>query len=190
MLTNLSVKKPYTVIVAVVIIMILGAVSFFGIRTDLLPDVDYPYAVVITDYADASPEEVESTVTKPIEKALAGVGKVKSIRSVSTQGRSVVTVEFDSSANMDSVVAEMREVFEPLRSEWGSGVSSPTIRKINPDTMPVIVASVDVEGEEAAGISKFVEEKLMTYFEGIDGVADVTVEGIVSEQVQITIDPS
>ena len=190
MLTNLSVKKPYTVIVAVVIIMILGAVSFFGIRTDLLPDVDYPYAVVITDYVDASPEEVESTVTKPIEKALAGVGKVKSIRSVSTQGRSVVTVEFDSSANMDSVVAEMREVFEPLRSEWGSGVSSPTIRKINPDTMPVIVASVDVEGEEAAGISKFVEEKLMTYFEGIDGVADVTVEGIVSEQVQITIDPS
>ena len=189
MLTKLSVKKPYTVIVAVVIVMILGVVSFFGIRTDLLPDVDYPYAVVITDYADASPEEVESTVTKPIEKALAAVGKVKGIRSVSTQGRSIVTVEFDSSANMDSVVAEMREVFEPLRSEWGSGVSSPAIRKINPDTMPVIVASVDVEGEEAAGISKFTEEKLMTYFEGIDGVADVSVVGIVSEQVQITIDP-
>lgn len=189
MLTKLSVRKPYTVIVAVVIIMILGIAAFFNIRADLLPDVDYPYAVVLTDYEDASPEEVESTVTKPIEKALSSVGKVKGIHSVSTQGRSIVTVEFDSSANMDSVVAEMREVFEPLRTEWSSSVSSPTIRKINPDTMPVVVASVDVEGEDAAGISKFVEETLMTYFDGIDGVADLSVVGLVSEQVQITIDP-
>ena len=185
----MSVKKPYTVIVAVAIIMILGAAALFGIRTDLLPDVDYPYAVVVTDYEDASPEEVESTVTKPIEKALASVGKVEGIHSVSTQGRSIVTVEFDSSANMDSVVAEMREVFEPLRSEWSSSVSSPMIRKINPDSMPVMVASVDVEGEDAAGISKFVEDTLMTYFDGIDGVADLSVVGLVSEQVQITIDP-
>ena len=189
MLTKLSVKKPYTVIVAVVIIAILGIAAFTGIRTDLLPDVDYPYAVILTEYPDASPEEVENTVTKPMEKALVSVGKVKSIDSVSTKGQSMITVEFESSANMDNVVAEIREVLEPLRSEWGSAVASPVIRKINPDTMPVIVASVDVEGQDAFGISTFVNENLMTYFEGIDGVADTTVEGIVKEQVQITIDP-
>lgn len=189
MLTKLSVKKPYTVIVAIMIIVILGIAAFTGIRTDLLPDVDYPYAVIITEYPDASPEEVENTVTKPMEKALVSVGKVKSVDSVSTKGQSVITVEFEPSANMDNVVAEIREVFEPLRSEWGNAVASPVIRKINPDTMPVIVASVDVEGQDAFGASTYLNENLMTYFDGIDGVADTTIEGIVNEQVQITIDP-
>ena len=135
MLTKLSVKKPYSVIVAVVIIVLLGIAAFTGIRTDLLPDVDYPYAVIITEYEDASPEEVENTVTQPIEKALASLGKVISVDSVSTTGCSVVTVEFDPSVNMDNIVAEMREAFEPLGSEWGNAVSSPMIRKINPDSM-------------------------------------------------------
>ncbi|MBR5329654.1 MAG: efflux RND transporter permease subunit [Firmicutes bacterium] len=189
MLTKLSVNKPYTVIVAVVIIALLGIAAFAGIRTDLLPDVDYPYAVVVTDYPDASPEEVENTVTKPMEKALVSLGKVKSVDSVSTKGRSVITVEFESSVNMDNIVAEMREAFEPLRTEWGNAVASPVIRKINPDTMPVIVASVDVEGQDAFAISEFVKENLMTYFDGIDGVADISLEGIVNERVQITIDP-
>ena len=119
MLTKLSVKKPYSVIVAVVIIVLLGIAAFTGIRTDLLPDVDYPYAVIITEYEDASPEEVEKTVTKPVEKSLVTLGKVKSVESVSTEGRSVITVEFEPSTNMDNVVAEMREALEPLQSEWG-----------------------------------------------------------------------
>ena len=189
MLTRLSVKKPYSVVVAVAIIMLLGIAALVGIRTDLLPDVDYPYAVVTTEYTDASPEEVEATVTKPLEKAIASLGKTKEIHSISTSGKSIVTVEFNSSVDMDFIVAEMREAFEPLKSEWGSSISSPVIRKVNPDTMPVIVASVDVEGEDAAGISKFVNDTLMSYFDGIDGVADLSVQGLVSEQVQITIDP-
>ena len=168
MLTKLSVKKPYSVIVAVVIIVLLGIAAFTGIRTDLLPDVDYPYAVIITEYEDASPEEVEKTVTKSVE-------------SVSTEGRSVITVEFEPSTNMDNVVAEMREALEPLQSEWGNNISSPTIRKINPDSMPFIVAAIDVEGKDAYETSVFVEDSLMTYLEGIDGVADLNVEGLVSE---------
>ena len=189
MLTKFSVKKPYTVIVAVAIIMILGVAALMGLRTDLLPDVDYPYAVVITDYADASPEEVESTVTKPLEKALSSLGKTRSVNSVSTAERSIITVEFDESTDMDSIIAEMRESFEPLRAEWGSNVSSPVIHKINPDTMPVIVAAIDVEGAETTEASKFTEETLMGYFDGIDGIAELSTVGLISEQVQITIDP-
>ena len=189
MLTKWSVKKPYSVIVAVAIILVLGVAAFLGIRTDLLPDVDYPYAVVITNYPDASPEEVEEIVTRPIEKALASVGRVTNMNSVSTEGKSIVTVEFSQSTNMDSVVAEMREVFEPLSDDWSRSVSTPSIQKVNPDTMPVIVASVDLEGSDSAEISKFLNETLMTYFDGIEGIADMSVIGLVSEQVQITIDP-
>ena len=106
MLTKWSVKKPYSVIVAVIVIIILGIAAMIGIRTDLLPDIDYPYAVVITNYPDASPEEVEETVTIPIEKALNSVGRVTNVSSISREGRSIVTVGFSQSTNMDSVIAE------------------------------------------------------------------------------------
>ncbi len=188
MLTKWSVKKPYSIIVAVIVIIVLGIAAMIGIRTDLLPDIDYPYAVVITNYPDASPEEVEETVTIPIEKALNSVGRVTNVSSVSREGRSIVTVEFSQSTNMDSVIAEMREVFEPLSDEWNRSVSSPVIQKVNPDSVPVIVASIDIEGSDGAGISKFLNETLMTYFDNIEGVADTSLGGIVSEQVQITID--
>ncbi len=188
MLTKLSVKKPYTVVVAVALIILLGITALIGIKTDLLPDVDYPYVVVITPYEDASPEEVESTVTKQVEEALASVSHIKHISSISTEGKSIVEVEFDQNADMDSVVAEIRECFEPLKDDWGSSVGTPVIKKINPATMPVVVASLDVEGEDAAGISSFINDNLMSYFNGIDGIADVSIIGMVDEQIQITID--
>ncbi len=188
MLTKLSVKKPYTVIVAVALVVILGIMALMGIKTDLLPDVDYPYVVVITPYEDASPEEVESVVTKRVEEALASVNHIKHISSVSTEGKSIVDVEFDQNADMDSVVAEIRECFEPLKDDWGSDVGTPVIKKINPDTMPVVVATLDVAGEDAAGTSSFINDNLMSYFNGIDGIADVSIIGMVNEQIQITID--
>lgn len=188
MLTKLSVKKPYTVIVAVTLILILGVAALIGIKTDLLPDVDYPYVVVVTSYEDASPEEVESVVTKPLEESLASVNHIDQVNSVSTEGKSIIEVEFDQNADMDSVVAEMRECFEPLKDDWSDEVGTPTIKKINPDTMPVIVASIDVEGEDADGISSFINSNLMSYFNGIDGIADVSTVGMVDDQIQITID--
>lgn len=188
MLTKLSVKKPYTVIVAVALILILGVAALIGIKTDLLPDVDYPYVVVVTSYEDASPEEVESVVTKPLEESLASVNHIDQVNSVSTEGKSIIEVEFDQNADMDSVVAEMRECFEPLKDDWSDEVGTPTIKKINPDTMPVIVASIDVEGEDADGISSFINSNLMSYFNGIDGIADVSTVGMVDDQIQITID--
>lgn len=188
MLTKLSVKKPYTVIVAVALIVILGVAALIGIKTDLLPDVDYPYVVVVTPYRDASPEEVESAVTKPLEEALSSVNHIDQVNSVSTEGKSIIEVEFDQNADMDSVIAEMRECFEPLKDDWSDEVGTPTIKKINPDTMPVIVASIDVEGQDADGISSFINSNLMSYFNGIDGIADVSTVGMVNEQIQITID--
>ena len=187
MLTKLSVQKPYTVIVAVALIIVLGVAALIGIKTDLLPDVDYPYAVVVTEYKDAAPSEVEATVTAPIEQALASVDHVKNVSSVSTAGKSIVEVQFDQNADMDSVVAEMREAFEPLGDDWGDNVGTPSIKKVNPDTMPVIVASVAVKDKDAAATSSFINDHLSKYFNGIDGIADVSSEGMVDQQIQITI---
>ena len=108
MLSKFSVKKPYTVVVAVVLVLILGFVSFGNMTADLLPDINFPYAVVMTTYAGASPSEVEEQVSRPVEEAMATVSNIEEIQSVFSENMSMVVLQFGQSANMDSVTLEMR----------------------------------------------------------------------------------
>ena len=99
MLSKYSVKKPFTVFVAVILIIILGTISFMNLKTDLLPSLDLPYVVVMTPYPGASPEEVETVVTKPIEQILATTSNIKNVSSVSNENSSVVILEFNNGFN-------------------------------------------------------------------------------------------
>ena len=90
MISRYSVKRPYTVVVAVVLVIILGVVSFLNMKTDLLPDMTLPYAIVMTTYPGASPEEVESMVTKPVEQAMATISNIENVTSVSSENVSQV----------------------------------------------------------------------------------------------------
>lgn len=103
MISKYSVKRPYTVLVAVVLVIVLGAVSLSKMTTDLLPDMSFQYALVVTTDMGASPEQVESDVTAPIESAMATTSNIKNISSVSYNSYSVVTLEYEQNANMDSV---------------------------------------------------------------------------------------
>ena len=94
MLSRFSVKRPYTVLVGVVLVLILGYVSFTKMTTDLLPSINMPYAIVITTYPGASPEEVEKVVTSPVESSMATTSNIKEIRSVSSENVSVLILEF------------------------------------------------------------------------------------------------
>ena len=134
-MSRYSVKKPYTVIVAVVLVIILGVVSFTNMTTDLLPSMSLPYAVVMTTYAGASPEEVELAVTKPVEQSMATVSNIKNISSVSSENMSLVILEFGTNTNMDSVSIEMRENLDLISGYWPDTVGTPIIMKINPDKM-------------------------------------------------------
>src|SRR5690554_1638566 len=107
MLSKLSVKKPYTVFVAVILILILGAISFINLQTDLLPSLDLPYLMVMTPYPGASPEEVELVVTRPIEQVLATTSNIKNISSISNENSSMVILEFENKVNMDSAIIEV-----------------------------------------------------------------------------------
>ena len=114
MLSKFSVKRPYTVLVGVLLILILGFVSITKMTTDLLPSMNLPYAVVYTTYIGASPEEVETTVTRPVESSMATISNIKNIQSVSSENVSMVILEFEQTANMDSVTIEMRESLDRL----------------------------------------------------------------------------
>ena len=146
MFSKYSVKKPYTVVVGVVLIIILGIVTFTNMTVDLLPNMNLPYAMVMTSYPGASPEEVEMTVTKPIEQVMATVSNIKTIQSSSSENFSTVILEFDQTSNMDSVTIEMRENLDQIKGYWPEGVANPIIMKLNPSMMPVLIAAVSADG--------------------------------------------
>ena len=136
-------KKPYTVLVAVVLVVVLGIVSFTKMTTDLLPSMNLPYAIVMTTYVGASPETVETVVTRPVEQSMATVSNIENVSSVSSENYSLVILEFAQTANMDSVTIEMRENLDQLKAMWDDdSIGSPIIMKLNPDMMPVMVAAV------------------------------------------------
>lgn len=187
MLSKFSVRKPYTVVVGIVLIVILGFVSFQDMTVDLLPSMNLPYALVMTTYPGASPEEVEEIVTKPVEQTMATVSNIKDIQSVSSENASTVILEFEQTANMDSVTIEMRESLDQISGYWPDGIGSPLIMKLNPDMMPVLITAISADGENAAEVSKVIEDEVIPEVESVEGVASVTATGSVTETVEVTL---
>lgn len=187
MIPNFSVKQPYTVIVAVILIAILGIVSLMNMTTDLLPSLNLPYAVVITSYAGASPEEVEAVVTGTIEQSMASLSNIKNITSISQENMSLVILEFTANVNMDTVFIEMRESFDMIMAYMPDEVGSPMMLKLNPDMMPVMVLSVAVEGMELAESSQYISDNVIHEFESVEGIASVSASGLVENSIHVII---
>ena len=187
MISKYSVKRPYTVLVAVVLVIVLGVVSLSKMTTDLLPDMSFQYALVITTDMGASPEQVESDVTAPIESAMATTSNIKNISSISYNSYSIVTLEYEQNANMDSVVIEIQQTLDQISGQWDDSIGTPMIMKVNPDMLPVLAAAVDVDGMDAAKLSEYVENELSPAIESLEGVASVTTTGQLEESVQVTL---
>ncbi|MBU3875124.1 efflux RND transporter permease subunit [Faecalicatena sp. AGMB00832] len=187
MLSKFSVKRPYTVVVAVVLILILGFVSFDKMTVDLLPDMNLPYAVVMTTYPGASPEEVETTVTKPVEQAMSTISNISHVSSSSRENASTVILEFEQTANMDSATIEMRESLDQISGYWPDTVGNPIIMKLNPTMMPVMIPAVSVDGAEPAETTRVIQEEVLPEIESLEGVASVTTFGDIEETIRITV---
>lgn len=186
-ISKFSVKKPYTVLVGIVLVIILGVVSLSKMSTDLLPSMNMPYAIVVTSYAGASPEQVESVVTQPVESAMASTSNIKNISSSSSNNVSMVVLEFEQTANMDSVTVEMRESLDQIKGYWPEEVSNPIIMKINPDMMPIMIAAVGVEGMDTLEVSDYANDELIAEIESVEGVASVSGTGIIKESIQVVL---
>ena len=187
MFSKFSVRKPYTVIVGVILVIILGIVSFSKMTTDLLPSMELPYALVMTTYQGASPEEVETTVTKPVEQAMATISNIKQVASSSSENMSVVYMEFEGDANMDSAALDMREKLDMIKGYWPDKVGNPTIMKLNPDMMPVLVTAIDSDNKDMSEISKLIKDKVSPGVEAVEGVASVGETGMLEENINVII---
>lgn len=187
MLPKLSVKKPMTIFVAVIVVIVLGIVSVFKMTPDLLPNMDFPYAIILTTYPGQTPETVESVVTKPLEQSLSTIDGVKTITSTSSDNYSMLTLEFEDGTNMDTATVDMRGNLDTIKDAWPDGVGSPYLMKINPNMMPVAMVAVDYDGYDTVQISNYVNNELKNQLEEIDGVASVSTKGIVTQKENVII---
>ena len=188
MFGKFSVRKPYTVLVAVVLVIVLGIVSFTKMTSDLLPNISFPYVLVMTTYpGGASPETVEMVVTKPVESSMATVSNIEEISSVSNENYSMVILQFAQSADMNAVSLEIRENLDQIRSYWDDSVGNPIIMKINPDMLPVMIAAVGGKDMSAAEITDLTNDTIVPELESIEGVASVSGMGLLEESVNVII---
>ena len=188
MLSRLSVKRPMTIFICVVLALILGVMSFINMTTDLLPSMDLPYVIAYTTYMGASPEQVEQSVTKALESALATTGGVKNITSVSQENVSIVVLEFEEGTGMDSAMIEMSASLDQIAGSLPEGAGSPVLMKLNPDMLPIMVLAVDSDGMQREALSRFTAETVIPALERVDGVASVTGSGLVESQIRVELD--
>ena len=188
MLAKFSVKKPFTVLVCIIIVIILGVVSFMNMTPDLLPNMEFPYAIIMTAYPGAAPETVENELTRPIEQSMATLDNIKTVSSTSSENYSVVTLEFSEDADMDTVTIDIREKLNLLSEGFNDMVGTPNIIKINPSMLPVAVYAMNMSGMDIKEISEFTADSIENRLDGIEGVAGVTIGGVVTEKIQITLD--
>ena len=187
MLGKFSVKKPYTVLVAVVLVIVLGVVSFTKMTTDLLPNISLPYVIVMTPYPGASPETVEMVVTKPVEASMATVSNIEGISSVSSENYSMVILEFAQSTDMNGVSLEIRENLDQIKSYWDDSVGNPIIMKLNPDMLPVMIAAVGGNDMTSAEVTELTQGTIIPELESIEGVASASATGLLEESIHVII---
>lgn len=187
MISKLSVKRPVTMIMALVAVIMLGAVSLVKMPQALLPDMEYPYALAMVTYGGAGPEEVEQMVTEKMEGSLASVEGVKNIISVSSENVAMVMIEFEMGTDLNYATLDMREKLSMAQMQMPDDASSPTIMKVNMDSMPVMQLFVSSD-MELAELGSFVEDNITSRFERISGVAQVSTMGSTETEIQIKFD--
>ena len=187
MLPKFSVRKPLTVFVAVVLVIVLGIVSYLNMTPSLFPNLEFPYIIIITTYIGASPEEVETTVTRPLEQSMATLDNVEEVSSSSSENYSMVMIEFSDEANMDSVTVDINSKLTQLSGSWGEKVGTPYTMKINPNMLPVAIVAISKENSTIYELSDFTKDTLENKLEGIDGVASISVGGIVEQSLEVVL---
>ncbi len=187
MLSRFSVKRPYVIVVAVIIALILGGVSVSKMKTDLLPEMDMPYLAVITTDPGASAEKVESEVTDVLEDSLSTVSGVSNISSQSSDNVSVIFLEFADGTDMDSALVKVSSAANEVTSRLPETAGAPNFMEISMDMMATLYAAASYDGHDIYQTSEFVEETVVPELERLDGVATVSTTGSAEQSVEVRL---
>ncbi len=188
-LADLSINQPVFITMIVVVILVLGTISFLGMGLDLFPDISMPIVVIQTVYPGASPQEVESLVSKPIEELLSSLSRVQSVRSTSTESLSQVVIEFDMEYSSRSATDDVRERMAVARALLPTDARDPTVVRFDPVALPILTLAIaDPEGMlSPADLRAVGDDVVKPRIERLDGVASVSVAGGLEREVQVDL---
>lgn len=185
-LYSFSVKKPITILMITLVVLIVGIVSLTRIPLDLLPKIEIPIAAIQTSYRGVGPQEIEQLVTKPIERVVATVSNVKNVKSISFEESSLIIAEFNFGTNMDFASLEIREKVDLIKGYLPREVSNPMVVKVDPSSLPVMQLSF--YGDEDLGkLENVVRDVIVPRVERIEGVASVNVAGGIEREVSVVV---
>lgn len=184
-----SVKKPFTILVMVIAVIMLGVVSVTGMTTDLLPEMSLPYMIVITTYPGASPEKVESSVCEPMESALGSVSGVKNVYSMAYENYGIVQLEFVDDTDMDSAMVRVSGALDSVEAALPDECGTPNIMEISMDMMASVYLAVAYEGKDIQETSRFVEDTVIPYLERQEGVTSISTIGLVEKSIAVELNP-
>jgi HAE1 family hydrophobic/amphiphilic exporter-1 len=182
-----SVNKKVTVTMLTILVIILGAFTFSQMGLEMMPEMDYPMVSVVTAYPGASSEDIENTLTKPLETALAGVKGIKSLKSQSVENQSIIVAEFEWGVNLDFASQDMRDAMDRISDQLPDDAHKPMVLKINMSASPILLYSV-IGGSDTYTTRKFLEDNVEQKLKHIDGVATIMIAGGNEVEIQIVID--
>ncbi len=188
-ITKISIKRPVTIIMVMCIVVILGFVSLSNMKMELMSSVDVPMALVMTNYEGAGPEEVESLVTEAIEGAVANVADIDKISSTSSEGTSMVMVQFNYGTDMTEAINNIRDKVSMVEATLPDDADSPTILKLDMNSTPVAYVTIASNHMDDSQLKSFVEDKIQPRIERQNGVASVDVTGGIEKEIRIDINP-
>ncbi|MDR1962056.1 MAG: efflux RND transporter permease subunit, partial [Gracilibacteraceae bacterium] len=186
--SEMSVRRPVTVIMIFLIVILLGFVSLTGIPLDLIPNIEIPIAIVFTSYNGVGPQEIETLITRPIEDSVGTVAHIETLQSISSEGASIVVMQFEFSTDLDQAVSDVRNGVEVLRSVLPEDASDPIVMKIDLNAMPMMMLSLSTENMTQTEIQALVEETVKPQLESVAGVASVEIFGSVDNVVEVRLD--
>ncbi|MEA4987267.1 MAG: efflux RND transporter permease subunit, partial [Anaerovorax sp.] len=186
-LSHISVKRPITTIMVLLMVFLIGTVSLVKIPQDLFPDIQLPIALVMINYPNASPEEVETMITKPIEEQLAAVENLDSIYSLCSAGSSVTAVKFSTDTDMNFATLNMREKIALVQDYLPDEASDPIVMKMDMNAAPIM--QIYISGDMSlTDLYNKIDGDVTNEFKRVDGVASVSLIGGIEEEVAINFD--
>ncbi|MVT07011.1 efflux RND transporter permease subunit [Chitinophaga tropicalis] len=188
-ITEVSIKRPTIVVVVFTILTLLGVMSYKSLSYELLPKFESPVVTIATVYPGASPKEVESTITKKIEDAVASMEKIKKIMSKSSESLSTVTVELNNDANVDIAMQDAQRKVNAILSDLPSDAKAPSLTKFSLSDLPIMTLSVTANMESKL-FYDLVDKKLQPLLSRLPGVAQISLIGGQEREIQVNIDPN
>ena len=188
-LTRLSISRPVTIMMLVLTLVVFGIKSYISLPVELYPDINMPMVVILTTYQGAGPEEIENTITKPIEDQMSTINGLDTLSSTSSEASSMVMVQFKMDMNIDESVAEVRDKMDMVKSRLPDDASTPFIIKIDPNIMPIVVFTFTSAKRSEAYLRNLAEDVVVDRLSQQSGIASVGVYGGDVREIQVVLDP-